>query len=34
MIDAFRIARKQVDATLVLVGNVTSDDLGGEIGPR
>jgi trehalose synthase len=26
VIDAFRIARKQVDATLVLVGNVATDD--------
>jgi len=30
VIDAFRIARKQVDATLVLVGNVASDDPEGQ----
>jgi trehalose synthase len=29
-IDAFRIARKQVDATLVLVGNVATDDPEGQ----
>ena len=30
MIDAFRIARKQVDCTLVLVGNVATDDPEGQ----
>lgn len=30
VIDAFRIARKQVDATLVLVGNVATDDPEGQ----
>ncbi len=29
VIDAFRLARRQVDATLVLVGNVATDDPGG-----
>jgi trehalose synthase len=30
VIDAFRIARKQVDATLVLVGNIATDDPEGQ----
>ena len=31
VIDAFRIARKEVDATLVLVGNVATDDPEGQV---
>ena len=30
MIEAFRIARKQVDCTLVLAGNVATDDPEGQ----
>ena len=30
MIDAFRIARQEVDATLVLAGNVATDDPEGQ----